>query len=180
MFIKLCNTILVKIPQKTDEFSELFELLELLDAPSSDINKNFNDDNESQNEEEQKETQQLSVGPSQVVECLQNVKGQRCNFCLLCCYRFLLKYNLCCSAYSTLSAAYEYLLTLSCTQVSCERAFRKLKIIKTRLRSSMQLDFLETCMLMSVERNLLEQIQFEKILTIIQKNSDLMDKLLTV
>ena len=91
LFTKLCNTILVKIPQETDEFSELFEQLELLDAPSSDINKNFNDDNESQNEEEHEITQQLSVGPSQVEECLQNVKDQRCNSCLLCCYRFLLK-----------------------------------------------------------------------------------------
>ena len=109
-----------------------------------------------------KKKQQLSVGPSQVVECLQNVKGQRCNSCLLYCYRFLLQYNLGCSAYSTLSAAYEYLLTLSCTQVSCERPFSKLKIIKTRLRSSMQQDFLETCMLISVERDLLEQIQFEE------------------
>ena len=34
-------------------------------------------------------------------------------------------------------------------------------------------------MLMSVERDLLEQIQFEEILTIIQKSSDLMSKLLT-
>ena len=75
MFTKLCNTILVKILQETDEFSELFEQLELLDAPSSDINKNCNDDNESQHEEEQEETQQLSIGPSQVIECLQNVKG---------------------------------------------------------------------------------------------------------
>ena len=91
MFTKLCNTILVKIPRETDEFSELFEQLQLLDAPSSDINTNFNDDNESQNEEEQEETQQLSVGPSQVVECLQNVKGQHCNSCLLCCFRFLLQ-----------------------------------------------------------------------------------------
>ena len=167
MFTKLCNTILVKIPQEADEFPKLFEQLELLDAPSSDINKNFNDDNESYNEEEQEKTQQLSVGPSQVVECLQDVKGQRFNSCLLCCYRFLLKYNLCCSAFSTLSAAYEYLLTLSCTQVSCEKPFSKLKIIKTRLRSSMQQDLLETCMLMSVEWDILEQIQFEEILTII-------------
>ena len=44
----------------------------------------------------------------------------------------------------------------------------------------MQQDFIETCMLMSVERDLLEQIQFEEILTIIQKCSDLMSKLLTV
>ena len=33
---------------------------------------------------------------------------------------------------------------------------------------------------MSVEWDLLEQIQFEEILTIIQKSSDLMSKLLTV
>ena len=65
-------------------------------------------------------------------------------------------------------------------QVSCERAFSKLKFKKTRLRSSMQQHFLETCMLMSVEQDLLEQIQFEEILTIIQKSSDLMSKLLTV
>ena len=61
-------------------------------------------------------------------------KGE-CKKCMKCCYKMLHKYSLHSSAFSNLFLAYEYLLTLSFTQVSCERVFSKLKIVKSRLRS---------------------------------------------
>ena len=51
-------------------------------------------------------------------------------------FRLDYRYSLNASAFSNLFLVYEYLLTLSFTQVSCERAFSKLKFIKTRLCSA--------------------------------------------
>ena len=50
-----------------------------------------------------------------------------CKKCLACCHN---KYSLNTSALTNLLVVYEHLLTLSFTQVSCERAFSKLKQIK--------------------------------------------------
>jgi hAT family C-terminal dimerisation region len=55
--------------------------------------------------------------------------------------------------YTSLYQAYKFALTLSCTQVSCERVFSVLKIIKNRLRSSLGQDLLEDLMLLYVERD---------------------------
>lgn len=81
---------------------------------------------------------------------------------------------------------YEYILTLSCTQVKCERSFSKLKIIKNRLISSLDQDHLEIFMLMSIERDILETVDFSDILELhilkylLHKGtSDLMKKMIT-
>ncbi|XP_025190886.1 uncharacterized protein LOC112591326 [Melanaphis sacchari] len=75
--------------------------------------------------------------------------------------------------------SYEYTLTLSFTQVNCERAFSKLKLIKTRLRSTLEQEKLEAFMMMSVEKELLYDVKFEEILTYIKNSSSLMNKMLT-
>lgn len=71
---------------------------------------------------------------------------------------YLYKYNLHTSAFSNLYLAYKYILTLSCTQVNCERAFSKLKIIKNRLRSAMKEELLESLMLISIESDMIPEI----------------------
>lgn len=103
-----------------------------------------------------------------------------CNQCFVCCYIYLYKYNMHSAAYSNLFVVYEYLLTLSFTQVECERAFSKLKIIKNRLRSSMTQQKLEAFMLMSTETQLLEAIEFDEILTILKKTSNTLSKMLSI
>ncbi|CAH2251020.1 zinc finger MYM-type 1-like [Pelobates cultripes] len=115
-----------------------------------------------------------------LVEVQKESKCGSCKQCFLCCHRLLLKYNLYSAAYENLSITYEYLLTLSFTQVSCERAFSKLKLIKTRLRATMGQELLDALMLMSVERDLLEQVQFPDVLEIIRQSFSLMRFLLTV
>ena len=95
--------------------------------------------------------------------------GKSCRNCLLCCFRILFKYSLHASAYSNLFLVYKYLLTLSFTQVSCERAFSKLKIVKTRLRSSLSNELLETFMLMSIEKDLLSEISVDDIIPFLVK-----------
>jgi len=42
-----------------------------------------------------------------------------------------------CTAYSNMYAAYEFVLSLSVSQVNLKRAFSTLKIIKNKLRSSL-------------------------------------------
>lgn len=42
---------------------------------------------------------------------------------------------------------------LACNQVNCEHSFSKLKIIKTSLRASLGQEFLETLLLISIEKD---------------------------
>lgn len=73
----------------------------------------------------------------------------------------------------------EYVLTLSVTQVYCERVFSKLKIIKNRLRASLSNDRLDAFLLMSVEKEILSDLKFEDILDIIKNSSQTLSKLLS-
>jgi len=50
------------------------------------------------------------------------------------------------------------MLTLSVTQVGCERSFYKLKYIKNYLRNTLGQDILESFMLMNVVKDLLSTI----------------------
>lgn len=74
---------------------------------------------------------------------------------------------------------YEYILTLPCTHVKCEKSFSRLKIIKNRLRSSLGQDHVQICMLMSIERDIMENVEFSDILEYVKGTSDLMKKMLT-
>lgn len=100
--------------------------------------------------------------------------NHECAGCIHCCLLILYKYNLHSLAYTNLYIAYKYLLTLSCTQVSCERSFSKLKVIKTKLRSALQQDLLEAFMLMNTEIDLLQDINYDQIIDILGKSSNLL------
>jgi hypothetical protein len=89
---------------------------------------------------------------------------------------FLYKYNLHTSSFTNLYLAYKYIITLSCTQVNCERAFSKLKIIKTRLRSTMKEELLESLMLISVESDVIPTTN--KIIDTIGRSSTVLSNLL--
>lgn len=83
------------------------------------------------------------------------------------------------SAYSNLCMAYEYFLILSVTEINCERTFSKLKIIKSRLRSSLCQENLEALIVMSVERQLLEDIDVSEVVEYLKNSSSLMYKMLS-
>jgi hypothetical protein len=76
----------------------------------------------------------------------------RCHKCLVCAMELLYKLELDGSMYSSLYVAYKLALTLSCTQVSCERVFSTLKIIKNRLRSLVGQELLEGLLLLYLNR----------------------------
>ena len=113
-------------------------------------------------------TKQMEVD-SRVVKC-----AGACKQCIACCYKVLHRYSLHSSAFTSLYLAYQYLLTLSFLQVSCERAFSKLKITNTRLRASLQSlgnDKLETFMLMSSEKDVLDSITIDDLIHELTKDS---------
>lgn len=134
----------------------------------NDFNSNSAENNELLYDEDEKN---LNVKAKHTIE--------ECNQCLICCYKILYKYNMHSIAYTNIFLAYEYTLTLSFTQVNCERAFSKFKLIKTRLRATLEQEKLEAFMMMSVEKELLHDVKFEEILTYIKNSSSLMNKMLT-
>ncbi|ESN91372.1 hypothetical protein HELRODRAFT_153398, partial [Helobdella robusta] len=66
--------------------------------------------------------------------------------------------------FPNLRVALQILLTIAVSIASCERSFSKLKIILSYLRASMGQDRLSDLALMSVEREVLEQIDFDDII----------------
>ncbi len=57
------------------------------------------------------------------------------------------------------------MMTLTVTQVECERSFLLLKIIKSRLRSMLSQEQLEAFILLSVERRLLNDISNDEVIS---------------
>ncbi|KAL7305525.1 hypothetical protein TKK_0002261 [Trichogramma kaykai] len=66
------------------------------------------------------------------------------------------------------------------TDIACERSFNYLKNIKTRLRSKMNQDKLETFMLMAVESDILEQIEVDSVIDELANKSSILKKLLVI
>lgn len=108
-----------------------------------------------------------------------NITDTYCQNCVICCYIVILKYNMYQEAYPMLALAYQYILTIPISQVSCERSFSVLKYIKNRLRNRLSDDLLEAFMLMNVEKSLLSQIENEEIINKIAASSSLLKKSLT-
>ncbi|KAL4091505.1 hypothetical protein QTP88_026181 [Uroleucon formosanum] len=99
-----------------------------------------------------------------------------CMNCSICCYLVLQKYNLFSNAYSHLTMAYKYLLTLSCTQVACERLFSILKYLKNRLRSTLNESKLEAFMIMSIEKDTLFKINTDEVIDQLKTKSNLLSR----
>ena len=75
------------------------------------------------------------------------------------------------NTFKYLGLAYKYLLTLSVTQVACERSFSALKFIKTHMRSMLRQANLEGLMLMKLEHELTLAIDNDSIIDKIADHS---------
>ncbi|KAL8524097.1 hypothetical protein ACS0TY_013892 [Phlomoides rotata] len=62
--------------------------------------------------------------------------------------------------------AYKILLTIQVTVASAERSFSKLKLIKTFLQSTMSKDRLNGLAMLSIEKELTEQIDFTDVINV--------------
>src|SRR4029434_6355168 len=107
-----------------------------------------------------------------------------CKNCAICAHLILSQYNLLTDAYHVIGLAYKFLLTLSITQVACERSFSTLKLKtktkKNRLRSSLSQDNLEAFMLMCTEKEILMSISNDTVIDKVAETSALLRRLLTL
>ncbi|KAE9523741.1 hypothetical protein AGLY_015801 [Aphis glycines] len=101
----------------------------------------------------------------------KNDGGHNRDSYLLCVHKLIYSLNMHSALYNNLFTAIEFVLTLSVSQGNCERVFSKLKLIKNRLRSSLGNEHLEAFLLMTVEKEIVDEIEFEDILEIIRINN---------
>lgn len=83
---------------------------------------------------------------------------------MICVFNILHTYNLYSKAYDKLYLAYKFILSLSSSQVTCERSFSTLKYILNRLRNSLSQPNLEAFMLMSCEKDILAKLNNDEII----------------
>lgn len=110
--------------------------------------------------------------------CIHNNSYAGVKYCVICCFDVLVKYNLYTNAYPSLYLAYKLMITLSVTQVSCERSFSKLKFVKNYLRNTLNQNLLESFMLMNVEKDILSSIDPNEIINELASRNTMLSKLL--
>ena len=108
---------------------------ETYDSLSNVVDANGTDEIHNNQEVDEDGEDDLTYGE----RCKNN---DRCRCCIACCLELLNELNQYGSLHSSLFAVYKFILTLLCTQVSCERVFSILKLVKHRLRSSLGQEFL--------------------------------------
>lgn len=99
-----------------------------------------------------------------------------CKECPACCSKLLLRFNMLTHAYPLLGLACKFLLTLSITQVACERSFSTLRYIKNRLRSCLSGSKLEAYMLMATEKDAHVSLDTDTVIDRVAEKSELMKK----
>jgi hypothetical protein len=87
------------------------------------------------------------------------------------CIYVLSRYNMHSAAYKNLYQVYKLALILPVTQVFCERTFSKLKLSKTRLRSTLSADHLESLLpTIYGGKRLLDSFSMDNIILIMWRN----------
>ncbi|CAI6362869.1 unnamed protein product [Macrosiphum euphorbiae] len=91
----------------------------------------------------------IEVKPTEQIKC------DKCTKCLQCALILLQELSCQSNLFCNLFTLYKFVLLLPSTQTTCERVFSKLKIIKTKLRSSLHQEHLNPLLLMSIEKDIL-------------------------
>jgi len=100
----------------------------------------------------------------------------KCRNCIYCAFVIIRELSFQSNLFCNLFIVYKFILILPSTQVSCERVFSKLKIIKTKLRSTIKQENLCPLMLMAVEKDI--EIDREKLIDNVAHSSNLLKGLL--
>lgn len=116
----------------------------------TDSDYSSTDENESETDDETKS------------EC--GKESTKCEGCIRCALKILSKFRLSSVEFENVYRIYKFLLTLPMIQVKCERDFSKLKVIKTRLRATLTNENLESLLLMSVERDIVCDVENEEVI----------------
>ena len=96
---------------------------------------------------------------------------KKCRNCPGCVLLLLTEYNMLTNTFKYIGLGYKYLLTLSVTQVACERSFSALKTIKTYLRSRLSQENLEGFMMMKLDYELVFGIENDFIIDKVANHS---------
>lgn len=91
--------------------------------------------------------------------------------CMQCILNFLTKHDRM-TKYENIYKLYKFVATLPSTQVKCERDFSKMKIVKTRLRSTLNDESLENLMIIATESNLFKTIDLNDIVHAVINSSE--------
>lgn len=94
---------------------------------------------------------------------IQSMHGKKCS-CVECILSYIKSNQRRTEEYALVYKMYKYVATLPSTQVKCERDFSKLKLTKTRLRSSLSEQSLENLMIISTESELFKCIKIADII----------------
>jgi len=68
------------------------------------------------------------------------------------------------ASFPTLVAVYKVLVTIAITSASADRAMNKVKLVKTRLRSSMTDEYFSSLMVIATEKDLADKLSSDKII----------------
>lgn len=94
---------------------------------------------------------------------VQSMHEAACH-CIQCVLKYITSDEDRIKSYENVLKLYKYVATLPSTQVKCERDFSKLKLIKNRVRSSLNDDSLEDLMIISVESDMFKNIDLENLI----------------
>ncbi|KAI4826591.1 hypothetical protein KUCAC02_030036, partial [Chaenocephalus aceratus] len=89
-------------------------------------------------------------------------------------------YNLLTDAYHVIGLGYKFLLTLSFSQVACERTFSTLTYVKNRLRTTLTQEHMEAFMLMCTEKEILMALDTDRVIDRVAETSELLRHLLVM
>lgn len=105
---------------------------------------------------------------------LNNTSCTSCKDCAICVYHILS------DAYHVIGLAYKFLLTLSFSQVACERTFSTLKFVKNRLRSTLTQERLEAFVLKCTEKEILMTLDNDGVIDRGAESSELLQRWLVM
>lgn len=91
------------------------------------------------------------------------MNGKKCG-CIECILKYICSNEERMKTYAIILKLYKYVATLPSTQVKCERDFSKLKLTKTRLRSSLCEKTLENLIIISTESGMFENVDLNDII----------------
>jgi len=100
----------------------------------------------------------------------------KCNRCIACSYITIRELAFNSNTFNNLFVLYKYVLILPSIQVTCERVFSELKLVKSKLRSTINQENLTPLMIMNVEKDI--KIDKEHIINCISGSSNTLKRLL--
>ena len=107
-----------------------------------------------------------------------SINCNSCWKCIACAFKIVTQLSCHSGMYNNLYQVFKYIMLLPSTQVTCERVFSKLKVIKTKLRSSLNQQYLEPLMHMAIEKDITLNVDKIKLIDDIAKSSKEMTRLL--